>query len=76
MLQICKADRVPSAVGLAACPECGHGEFWLQGQEPAVEPTPDTAETPVPEPAQDLTVTEKEADEQAAQARVVKPKER
>jgi predicted nucleic acid-binding Zn-ribbon protein len=70
MLQICQKDRVPSAVGLAACPECGHNEFWLQGQEPAAgERAPgEVAEQAAPA-AVELTDTEKEADVQAAQAR-------
>jgi predicted nucleic acid-binding Zn-ribbon protein len=75
MLQICQKDRVPSAVGLAACPECGHSEFWLQGQEPPpVEQAPvEVAEQAAPA-AVELTDTEQEADRQAAQARASKPR--
>lgn len=81
MLQICQKDRVPSAVGLAACPECGHSEFWPQGQEPPVDEQAPVeaveqaapAEQAVPA-AVELTDTEQEADRQAAQARASKPR--
>lgn len=73
MLQICKRDRVAYSVGAPSCPECGHTEFWLQGQEPTVHAAVDV---PAAEEPAGLTETEKEADKQAAAARAAKSKER
>jgi hypothetical protein len=73
MLQICQKDRVAYSVGAPACPQCGHTEFWLEGQEPPL--TEDDGQALVDgQPAVELTDTEKEAGLQATQARSRKTK--
>lgn len=62
MLQICQRDRVAYSVGAPACPQCGHDKFWLEGQEPPVEPAA----------GPELTATEKEVDKQVEKARADK----